>query len=101
MNWWFSVEMTLLLKPSTVSVSLVMSTDPVLTLLTVLGCLMRGLRSTSPRLPPGRGMTEPLGVVTGLPELDPGVLMEPRPEIRKCLGEKKNLKKLEARYNTL
>ena len=85
MNWWFSVEMTLLLKPSTLSVSLVMSTDPVLRLLTVLGCLIRGLLSTSPLLPPGRGITEPLGVFTGLPELDPGVLIEPFPEMRKSL----------------
>ena len=90
MNWWFSVEMTLLLKLS-VSVSLVMSTDPVLTLLTVLGCLMRGLLSTSPRLPPGRGITEPRGVVTGLPELEPGVLTEPLPEIREHV--KRNINK--------
>ena len=85
MNWWLSVEMTLLLKPSTLSVSLVMSTDPVLRLLTVLGCLIRGLLSTSPLLPPGRGITEPLGVLTGLPELDPGVLIEPFPEMRKSV----------------
>ena len=95
--------MMLLLKPSTVSVSLVMSTDPVLTLLTVLGCLMRGLRSTSPRLPPGRGMTEPLGVVTGLPELDPGVLIEPRPELRKCVGQNEIRRSLrfKHKYNKL
>ena len=56
-----------------------------LTLLTVLGCLIRGLLSTSPLLPPGRGITEPLGVFTGLPELDPGVLIEPFPEMRKSV----------------
>ena len=64
----------MLLRLSALSVSRVMSRDPVLRL---LGCLMRGLRSTSPRLPPGLGITELRGVLTGLPELEPGVLMLP------------------------